>query len=51
MVNNGIPLKEKVHRIFASTRPTDKGIYKVKIEKGNKSYEKVAIYTRQMFYK
>lgn len=42
MVNDGIPLKEKVHRVFASTRPTDKGIYKVKIEKGNKSYEKVA---------
>lgn len=42
MVNDGIPLKEKVHRVFASTRSTDKGIYKVKIEKGNKSYEKVA---------
>lgn len=42
MVNDGIPLKEKVHRVFASTRQTDKGIYKVKIEKGNKSYEKVA---------
>lgn len=42
MVNDGAPLKEKVHRVFASTRKTDKGIYKVKIEKGNKSYEKVA---------
>lgn len=42
MVNDGVPLKEKVHRVFASTRPTDKGIYKVKIEKGNRSYEKVA---------
>lgn len=42
MVTDGVPLKEKVHRVFASTRPTDKGIYKVKIEKGNRSYEKVA---------
>lgn len=42
MVDDGIQLKEKVHRVFASTRETDKGIYKVKIEKGQKSYEKVA---------
>ncbi|WP_395546838.1 MULTISPECIES: hypothetical protein [unclassified Lacrimispora] len=42
MVEDGIPLKEKVHRVFASIRPDDKGIYKVKIEKGKKSYEKVS---------
>ena len=42
MVENGIPLKEKVHRVFASTRKEDKGIYKVKVEKGQQSYEKVA---------
>ncbi len=42
MVEDGIPLKEKVHRVFASTRAEDKGIYKVKIEKGQKSFEKVA---------
>jgi|GEM_PF-192016 len=42
IVENGIPLKEKVNRVFASTRDTDQGIYKVKIEKGEKSYEKVA---------
>jgi len=42
MVEDGIQLKEKVHRVFASTRESDKGIYKVKIEKGQKSYEKVA---------
>lgn len=41
-VEDGIPLKEKVHRVFASNRPEDKGIYKVKIEKGQKSFEKVA---------
>ncbi|MBU5331716.1 hypothetical protein KQI61_05865 [Anaerocolumna aminovalerica] len=43
MVYNGKPLKEKVHRVFASNRISDKGIYKVKIEKGQKSYEKVAL--------
>lgn len=42
MVENGIQLKEKVHRVFASNRDSDKGIYKVKIEKGQKSYEKVS---------
>lgn len=42
MVKDGLPLKEKVHRVFASTRESDKGIYKVKIEKGVPSYEKVA---------
>lgn len=42
MVEDGIQLKEKVHRVFASNRDTDKGIYKVKVEKGQHSYEKVA---------
>lgn len=42
MVKDGEVLKEKVHRIFASTRDTDKGIYKSKIEKGEKSYEKIS---------
>ncbi|MEG0898322.1 MAG: hypothetical protein RSF40_01250 [Oscillospiraceae bacterium] len=42
MVEDGVQLKEKVHRVFASNRESDKGIYKVKIEKGQKSYEKVA---------
>lgn len=42
MVDNGIPLKEKVHRIFASTRESDKGIFKVKVEKGQESYENIA---------
>ena len=42
MVKDGEVLKEKVHRVFASTRKTDKGIYKSKIEKGEKSYEKIS---------
>lgn len=41
VVTDGTPLREKVHRVFASTRPEDKGIYKVKHEKGEKIYEKV----------
>lgn len=41
VVEDGIPLKEKVHRVFASSRSEDKGIYKIKIEKGQTSYEKV----------
>lgn len=43
IVEDGIPLKEKVHRVFASTRPEDKGIYKIKVEKGQQSYEKIAL--------
>lgn len=42
IVENGEVLKEKVHRLFASTRDEDKGIYKMKIEKGEKNYEKIA---------
>ena len=42
IVENGVPLKEKVHRVFASNRDSDKGIYKMKVEKGETSYEKVA---------
>lgn len=41
MLKEGSPLKEKVNRVFASTRETDKGIYKTKIQKGYISYEKV----------
>lgn len=41
VVENGTPLKEKVHRVFASTRKDDRGIHKVKMEKGEESYEKV----------
>lgn len=41
IVENGIPLKEKVHRVFASTRSGDKGIYKTKVTGGEISYEKV----------
>lgn len=39
---NGELLKNKVHRVFASNRPSDGSIYKLKIEKGVKSYEKFA---------
>lgn len=49
MVEDGIQLKEKVHRVFASKREEDKGIYKVKIEKGQKSYEKVAYTPEKCF--
>ena len=36
---NGELLKGKVHRVFASKRQLDGSIYKLKIEKGVKSYE------------
>ena len=36
IVEDGIQLKEKVHRVFASTRENDNGIFKVKIEKRTK---------------
>lgn len=49
MVEDGIQLKEKVHRVFASNRDGDKGIYKVKVEKGKKSYEKVAYTPEKCF--
>lgn len=39
---NGELLKGKVHRVFASKRPSDGSIYKLKIEKGVKSYEQFA---------
>lgn len=39
---DGELLKGKVHRVFASKKATDGGIYKSKIEKGVKSYEKFA---------
>lgn len=39
---NGEILKGKVHRVFASKRQSDGSIYKLKIEKGIKSYEQFA---------
>ena len=42
VVKNGVPLREKVHRVFASTRPTDKGLYKMRIEKGEETFEKIS---------
>lgn len=39
---DGKLLKGKVHRVFASTKNTDGSIYKLKVEKGIKSYEKFA---------
>lgn len=39
---NGELLKGKVHRVFASKRQSDGAIYKLKIEKGVKSYEQFA---------
>lgn len=39
---NGELLKGKVHRVFASKRQADGSIYKLKIEKGVKSYEQFA---------
>lgn len=39
---NGELLKGKVHRVFASKRQSDGSIYKMKIEKGIKSYEQFA---------
>ena len=39
---NGELLKGKVHRVFASKRQLDGSIYKLKIEKGVKSYEQFA---------
>lgn len=41
IVEDGVPLKEKVNRVFASTREQDKGIYKTKQTSGDISYEKV----------
>ena len=38
VVYGDTPLREKVHRVFASTRNDDKGIYKVK----SSTYEKIA---------
>lgn len=39
---DGELLSGKVHRVFASTKKTDGSIYKLKVEKGVKSYEKFA---------
>ena len=42
IIEDGIPLKEKVTRVFASTRAEDKGIYKSKVTKGEIFYEKIS---------
>ena len=42
IIEDGVVLKEKVHRVFASTRAEDKGIYKSKVTKGETSYEKIS---------
>lgn len=39
---NGEQLSGKVHRVFASNRVSDGGIFKLKMEKGYKSYEQFA---------
>lgn len=39
---NGEQLKGKVHRVFASNKDSDGGIFKLKMEKGLKSYEQFA---------
>lgn len=41
VVTDGKKLNEKVHRVFASTRDSDKGIYKIKTSNGEICYEKV----------
>lgn len=42
VVKNGEHLREKVHRVFASTDPHAKALYKTKTEKGEQVYEKIA---------
>lgn len=42
VVKNGEHLREKVHRVFASTNPHAKALYKTKTEKGEQVYEKIA---------
>lgn len=49
IVTDGVPLREKVHRVFASTREEDKGIYKLKLEKGQTVYEKVSYTPERCF--
>ena len=46
---NGELLKGKVHRVFASKRQSDGSIYKLKIEKGVKSYEQFANTPNHLF--
>lgn len=46
---NGELLKSKVHRVFASKRQSDGSIYKLKIEKGVKSYEQFANTSTHLF--
>lgn len=46
---DGELLKGKVHRVFASKRVSDGSIYKLKIEKGIKSYEQFANTPKHLF--
>lgn len=46
---SGSLLNGKVHRVFASKKETDGGIYKLKIEKGKKSYEQFANTPKHLF--
>ena len=46
---DGELLKGKVHRVFASKRVSDGSIYKLKIEKGVKSYEQFANTPKHLF--
>ena len=46
---DGELLKGKVHRVFASKRISDGSIYKLKIEKGVKSYEQFANTPKHLF--
>ena len=46
---DGELLKGKVHRVFASKNDSNGSIYKLKIEKGNKSYEQFANTPKHLF--
>lgn len=46
---NGEQLKGKVHRVFASNRDSDGGIFKLKMNKGIKSYEQFADTPNKLF--
>lgn len=46
---DGKKLKEKVHRVFASTNKNDGRMYKLKVEKGSKSYEKFGYTPENLF--
>lgn len=42
VVRNAEPLREKVHRVFASVNPHAKGLYKTKIENNEPIFEKIS---------